>query len=56
MVGDTEYDMQMAVSAGATGLGVTYGVHDREHLLKHGAVNCLDDLRQLPDWLSGQSS
>ncbi len=51
MIGDTEYDMQMAGSAGVTGLGVTYGVHDRAHLLQHGAVHCLDDLRQMPDWL-----
>ena len=52
MIGDTEYDMQMAVSAGADGLGVTYGVHDREHLLKHGALTCLDDLRDMSEWLN----
>jgi len=51
MIGDTEYDMQMAVNAGAHGLGVTYGVHDCQHLKNHGALDCLDDLRQMSDWL-----
>jgi len=52
MIGDTEYDMLMAGNAGVTGLGVTYGVHDRGHLMAHGARDCLDDLRRLPGWLS----
>ena len=51
MIGDTEYDMLMAGNAGADALGVTYGVHSREHLLQHGALDCLDDLRDVPDWL-----
>jgi phosphoglycolate phosphatase len=51
MIGDTEYDMQMAVNAGASGLGVTYGVHDRQHLLDNGAMDCIDELIQLHDWL-----
>jgi len=51
MIGDTEYDMLMAVNAGTDGLGVTYGVHGREHLIKHGALDCVDDLRELPEWL-----
>jgi len=56
MIGDTEYDMQMAVNAGAAGgLGVTYGVHDRQHLLRHGALTCFDDLREMPAWLADNS-
>ncbi len=51
MIGDTEYDMLMASNAGTDALGVTYGVHPREHLLNHGALDCVDDLRQVAGWL-----
>ena len=52
MIGDTEYDMQMAGNAGADGLGVTYGVHDRPHLMQHGALDCIDELGHLMAWLN----
>jgi phosphoglycolate phosphatase len=51
MVGDTEYDMQMANSAGARALAVCHGVHDRERLLRHGPLDCLETLREMPRWL-----
>lgn len=51
MVGDTEYDMQMAVNAGAHALGVSYGVHDRGRLLANGALDCLDDITAVLPWL-----
>ncbi len=53
MIGDTEYDMQMARNARAHGLAVSYGVHDRERLLAEGALACLDALADLPAWLAG---
>lgn len=52
VVGDTEYDMQMAANAGTHALGVSYGVHAPERLLLSGALACLDDLRDLPAWLA----
>jgi len=52
VVGDTEYDMQMAANAGVDALGVSYGVHDSSRLLESGALACLDGLVQLPDWLN----
>lgn len=52
VVGDTEYDIQMAVNAGADALGVSYGVHDRARLLDNGALGCLDSLHEMPDWLA----
>lgn len=52
MIGDTEYDMLMAGNAGTDGLGVTYGVHGREHLLEHGALDCLDRLDLVAPWLA----
>jgi len=51
MIGDTEYDLQMANNARARGLAVSYGVHERERLLRHDPVGCLDDIRDLIHWL-----
>jgi phosphoglycolate phosphatase len=38
VVGDTSFDMQMAVNAGAKGIGAGWGYHDSEELLAGGAV------------------
>ena len=51
VVGDTEYDMQMAMNAGSSALGVSYGVHDAERLVRHGARACIDEIVELTDWL-----
>jgi phosphoglycolate phosphatase len=51
VVGDTEYDMQMAASARVAAVGVTHGVHTRERLEQHGAARCFDDLYELAAWL-----
>lgn len=55
MVGDTEYDVQMAVNAGSHALGVSYGVHHGDRLLESGALACLDSLRDIPDWLESRN-
>lgn len=51
MVGDTEYDMQMAHNAGASALAVCHGVHERERLLAQGPLDCLETLPELRSWL-----
>ncbi|MBN2887380.1 MAG: HAD-IA family hydrolase [Chromatiaceae bacterium] len=51
MIGDTEYDMQMATNAGTSALAVSYGVHAPERLLAHGPLACFDDLTAIPRWL-----
>lgn len=51
MIGDTEYDMQMAANAGARGLGVSFGVHAPERLMRHRALHCVDSLPEIPTWL-----
>lgn len=51
MIGDTEYDLQMAANARMPSLGVEYGVHDRERLLKHEPLSCMSDVREIPVWL-----
>jgi phosphoglycolate phosphatase len=56
MIGDTEYDMQMARNAGVPGLAVSYGVHEPTRLLAEGALACLDRIDQLPGWLAGHAS
>jgi phosphoglycolate phosphatase len=38
VVGDTSYDMAMAVNAGATGIGAGWGYHEAKELVEAGAV------------------
>lgn len=51
MVGDSEYDLQMARNANVQSLAVSYGVHTPERLLESDPLACLDCLAQLPRWL-----
>lgn len=53
VIGDTEYDMQMAGNAGVEALGVSHGVHDSQRLLDHGAQRVMDNLSELRAWLTG---
>lgn len=54
MIGDTEYDLQMAEYAGVASIAVSYGVHDKDHLLTCcRPLICLDNLSALPAWLQG---
>ena len=47
-IGDTTYDMEMAVNAGVTGLGVAWGYHAREALTAAGAARILEGFAELP--------
>lgn len=51
VVGDTEYDMQMAANAGVSAVGISHGVHSTERLIAHGARHCFSDLFELSHWL-----
>ena len=51
MVGDTEYDMLMARTLDMDALAVSYGVHEREALLKHQPVSIVDSISELSQWL-----
>lgn len=51
MIGDTEYDLQMAINAGTAGLAVSYGVHTVERLKQFNPLGCLDDITELTEWL-----
>lgn len=50
MVGDTEYDLAMAAAAGVAAIGVTFGAHAPERLLRHQPLACVDRLAQLLEW------
>ena len=56
VIGDTEYDMQMARNAGVEAVGVAHGVHAAERLLAHGALRCFDDLDEFSGWLQQPST
>ena len=51
MIGDSEYDMKMALNAGMSPIAVSYGVHERTRLLKYKPLACLGSLADLLDWL-----
>jgi phosphoglycolate phosphatase len=52
MVGDTEYDMEMATNAGAGKVAVRSGVHSEERLNRHAPLVCLDRVTELPAWMT----
>ncbi len=51
MIGDTEYDLQMAAEAGTASLGVTYGVHAVERLQAHQPLACLNNISEVGELL-----
>ncbi|MEA3410568.1 MAG: HAD-IA family hydrolase [Pseudomonadota bacterium] len=51
MIGDTEYDIRMAFSAGASALAVSYGVHEVERLMRLEPTGMIDRISDLPAWL-----
>lgn len=51
MIGDSEYDLQLANNTKVDGLAVSYGVHGLMRLLKQDPVGFIDQIGQLPDWL-----
>ena len=47
MVGDTEYDLQMAADIGMDSVGVSYGVHAVDRLRKHKPTKIIDHFPEL---------
>jgi phosphoglycolate phosphatase len=47
MIGDTEYDLEMASNAGIASVGVSYGSHSRERLHAHNPLGIVDSVREL---------
>ncbi len=48
MVGDSEYDLEMAARAGIPSIGVSFGVHSPERLSRHAPLAVIDRLADLP--------
>jgi phosphoglycolate phosphatase len=46
-VGDSEVDIKTAKNAGMESIIVTWGFRDRDYLIEQGAVNIVDDCKQL---------
>ena len=55
MIGDTEYDLEMARSIGIDCVAVSYGVHAAQRLLKHQPLACVDNIAQLQHFLLKES-
>ncbi len=51
MIGDSEYDMEMARRIEMDCLAVNYGVHDSQRLMTWQPRGCLNHIGELPDWL-----
>ena len=50
MIGDTSFDMEMAVAAGVRAIGVAWGYHEPRELLDtgaHGVATTMDELEAL---------
>jgi phosphoglycolate phosphatase len=56
MIGDTEYDLQMARNAGVDAVAVSYGVHERERLLGYAPLACLDEIGEIVPWLEARQT
>ncbi len=52
MVGDTEYDLDMAQRAGTAALAVSYGAHEIERLQSYRPLACLNSVDEMAQWLA----
>ena len=47
MVGDTEFDMEMAANAAMPRLGVSYGAHHADRLQRYQPIACIDHFAEI---------
>jgi phosphoglycolate phosphatase len=52
VIGDTSYDMEMAINAGVRALGVAWGYHGAEELRASGAAHIVETFPDLPSSLA----
>ena len=55
MVGDTEFDMEMAHRANVPRVAVSYGAHPAERLTKYQPLLCLDQFEQIETLLGNKN-
>ena len=53
MVGDTEYDLEMASRAGMRSVGVSYGAHHPQRFERHQPQLIIHHFSELEGWLEG---
>jgi phosphoglycolate phosphatase len=51
MVGDTEFDMEMAVNANMPRIAVSYGAHDASRLRSYGPIACVDCFSEIVSYI-----
>ena len=51
MVGDTEFDLDMAHRAGIPSIGVSYGAHSKDRLLQYNPVTIIDEFIDLKNYI-----
>lgn len=51
MVGDTEFDLEMAARAGVPSIGVTWGSHEKYRLQRHDPLFCVSSVSDLSECL-----
>jgi len=51
MIGDTTHDLDLAQSAGASGLAVTYGAHPSDELVRRAPLAAVHSVPELREWL-----
>lgn len=51
VIGDTEFDMEMARRAGVDRVGVSWGAHHVDRLKRHDPQQCVDSVGALAEWL-----
>jgi len=54
MIGNTVFDVKMAVSARVAAIGVAWGYHEGAELMEAGAMTVIDHFAALPETLSTQ--
>jgi phosphoglycolate phosphatase len=47
MIGDTSYDLQMALNANMPSIGVSYGAHKSECLKKYDPLICIKKIEEI---------
>ena len=51
MIGDTNYDLEMAQNAGVKSVAVTFGAQSRDKLVCYNPLHIFDQFADLSDWL-----
>lgn len=51
MIGDTEYDLNMARNAGCDSIGIAHGVHEASRLQECGPIEIYPDIKELYHWV-----